>query len=78
MSNILDTVQRSRQFTPETVEEYIALQLAKGLCDEPAVRRYVHYVAHYPTDRLLRLFHKSKQKPDPSQSFHSSLIIPEP
>ncbi len=78
MSDILDAVRQSLQFTPATVEEYIALQLAKGLDDEPAVRRYVNYLAHYKADYLLHLFHQSKQKPNPAQSFHSFLTIPEP
>jgi hypothetical protein len=73
MSGILDQIMSSKRFAPASVEEYIALQLAKGLKDEPAVARYIHYVAHHPLEDLLGLFHKTKQEPDPAHAFHSSL-----
>jgi len=73
MSGILDQMLRSKQFIPATAEEYIALQLAKGLRDEPSVKRYVHYLAQHKTEHLLQVFHKARQEPDPALAFHSSL-----
>ncbi len=78
MSGILDQMLQLQQFTPATVEEYIALQLAKGLRDELAVKRYVHYVARCPTEHLLNLFQKAKQGPNSARVFHLSLVNPEP
>ncbi len=75
MSSLITPVT---QFIPVTVKEYIALQFAKGLSDEVAVRRYVYYLTHYKADYLLHLFHRSKQELDPAHSFHSSLNTSEP
>jgi len=78
MSDILDQMIHSGQFVPATVDEYIALQLAKGLNDEKEVRRHVHYVEHHAPEHLIRLFHKAKETPDPALTFHSSLMPSEP
>jgi hypothetical protein len=78
MSNILDQMVQSEQFVPATVDEYFALQLAKGLGDEKAVRVHVHYVEHQPPEHLIRLFLSAKEKPDPARAFHSSLTPSEP
>ena len=78
MSSIFDQIIQSQQNTPTTVEEYIALQLAKGLNDELAVKRYMHYVGHYTIEHLLHLFCKAKQAQDPAREFHSSLTPSEP
>jgi hypothetical protein len=75
MSGILDQIIPSQQFVPATVEEYIALQLAKGLKDETAIARYIHYLAHHPLEHLMGLFHKTKQGPDAAHTFHSSLTV---
>ena len=73
MSGILDRMLQPQQFIPATAEEYLALQLAKKMNDEFAISRYMHYVAHYPADELVRLCHTAKRQPDPACVFHSSL-----
>jgi len=73
MSGILDRMLQSQQFTPATVEGYIALQLAKRLGDEAAVRKYVHYLSQYKTERVLHHFRKARHESNPAQAFHSSL-----
>jgi len=78
MSGILDRMLQSQQFIPATTEEYLALQLAKRLGDEFAIKRYVHYVAHYAAAHLVRLCHAAKREEDPARAFHSSLAKPEP
>jgi hypothetical protein len=77
MSGILDQIRQSSQFSPTTVEEFLALQLSKRLSDEAAIVRYLHYVAHYSVEHLLDLFQRAKQEPDPARAFHSSLTPPE-
>lgn len=77
MSGILDQIRQTTQFSPTTVEEYLALQLSKHLGDEAAVVRYLQYIAHYTVEHLLVLFQKAKQEPDPARAFHSSLNSPE-
>jgi hypothetical protein len=77
MSGILDQIRQSSQFSPTTVEEYLALQLSRRLSDEAAVVRYLQYIAHYTIDHLLELFQRVKQEPDPARAFHSSLTSPE-
>ena len=62
------------QFTPTTVEEYLALQVAKRLGDESRVSRYIPYTEHYPARHLVQLLHEAKQQPDPISAFHSSLM----
>jgi len=73
MSSIFDQVIEPQQFTPTTVDEYVALQLAKGLGDELAVTRYVHYVSHYTIEHLLDLFYRAKRTPEPAKEFHSAV-----
>lgn len=62
------------QFTPATVEEYLALQLARRLGDESSVSRYIPYTEHYPARHLLHLVYQAKRQSDPVSTFHSSLM----
>jgi hypothetical protein len=73
MSRITNQTLPSQQFTPTTVEEYLALQLAKRLSDEQGVRRYIRYTEHYPAKHLLHLVHQASQESDPANAFHSFL-----
>lgn len=78
MNNILEHMLQPAQFVPATVEQFVAVQLARRLNDEPGLVRYVQYVTHHSTDYLVRLFHRAQQQTDPARAFHSSLAIPEP
>jgi len=78
MSNILDAELPSLQFTPTTVEEYLALQLAKRLGDETAIERFIRYAERHPAGHLAHLFHRVKRKPNPAEAFHSSLTPSDP
>ena len=73
MSGILDHIRQSTQFSPTTVEEYLALQLSKRLSDEVAISRYLHYLSRYTLEHLLRLYYRVKPEQDPARAFHSSL-----
>jgi hypothetical protein len=73
MSDILEQMLRSKQFIPTTVQEYIALQLAKGLRDEVAIQQYVRYLGRYTIGHLIHLFHKVQSDQNPALKFHSSL-----
>lgn len=77
MKGILDQILHEQQFTPSTVEEYIALQVARRLDDAPSVRRHIHYIAHFTTEHLVRLYHSVKHLRDPARAFHRSLTPPD-
>jgi hypothetical protein len=72
--SILDRMLQQQQFTPSTVEEYLALQLARGLDDESALATYLHYVERHSMVHLLNAFHKAKRTSDPARFFRSTLI----
>lgn len=76
MSNLLDQVLQAQEFTPSTIEEYLALQLAKRLDDETKIRSYIQYVGRFSAQHLVRLFHRAKQRSDPARAFHSFLTEP--
>lgn len=73
MNSILDQFVAPVQFVPASVEEYIALQLAKRLHDESAIGRYLYYVSRYPLSLLLDVLHEVQQDPDPARAFHLSV-----
>lgn len=77
MSNSLSQVMTPEQFSPTSVEEYLALQLAKRLRDEAAIERYIRYAEHHPAVHLVHLFHRVKGQSDPADAFHSSLASPD-
>ena len=78
MSGILDQMLGLKQFTPRSAEEYFALQLARRLSDEAAVKLYLHYVEHHSPNHLLHIFHQVKAHPDAAHRFHSSLVARNP
>jgi hypothetical protein len=78
MSGILDRMLQPQRFIPTTADEYLALQLARRLGDELAIKRYMPYVAHHAADHLVRLCHAAKREEDPARAFHSSLTKREP
>ena len=77
MSGILDQMRQSSQFSPTTVEEFLALQLSKRLGDEAAVVRYLHYIGQHTMEHLLGLLQRVSKEPDPARAFHSSLTSPD-
>jgi hypothetical protein len=78
MSGILDQMLQPEPFIPSSVNEYFALQLARRLDDDAAVRLYLHYVEHHPTNHLLNIYSKAKLHTKPAQAFHSALRPTEP
>jgi hypothetical protein len=78
MSGILDQMLQPEQFIPSSVDEYFALQLARRLDDDAAVRLYLHYVEHHPSNHLLNIYSKAKSHPEPAKAFHSALRPTEP
>ena len=75
--SILDQIRHVEQFSPSTVEQYLALQLSKRMGDEASVLRYLHYLERYTVDSLIQLYHQVKDGPDPARTFHSSLTSPD-
>ena len=73
MSGILDQILKEEQFAPTSTQEYFALQLARRLSDDAAVKLYVRYVEHHSPNHLLHIFHRVKSYPDAALRFHSSL-----
>ena len=73
MSGILDQMLQPEQFIPSSVDEYFALQLARRLDDDTAVRLYLHYVEHHPSNHLLNIYSNVKAHPEPAKAFHSAL-----
>jgi len=71
--SILDKMLRPKQFTPVTVDEYIALRLAKRLGDEASVSLYLNYFDHHSKEWLIANLHKAMRQSDPARAFHSSL-----
>lgn len=63
MTDILDTVARARgKFIPSKPGEYVALQLARKLSDEEAVRYYVTLFDRHEPQVLLRVFRQCRQQ----------------
>lgn len=77
MNGILDQIRFPGQFSPTSVEQYIALQLSKRLSDESAVMRYVHYIGRHTVEYVLHLFQEVSKEPDPARAFHSFLNPPD-
>ena len=73
MSGILDQMLRPEQFIPSSTDEYFALQLARRLDDGAAVKIYLHYVEHHPSNHLLNIYSNVKAHPEPAKAFHSAL-----
>ena len=62
MTNILDAVARTRrEFRPETVQEFFALQLARKLNDISSVRSYVEFCGRYSEDDLLTVYRRAQE-----------------
>jgi hypothetical protein len=63
MTDILDTVAKTRgKFIPSKPLEYTALQLARKLSDEEAVRYYLTLFDRHEPQVLLRAFRQCRQK----------------
>ena len=73
MSGILEQMLRSQRFTPCSTNEYFALQLARRLRDDAAIKLYLRYVERHSPDQLLNIFQKVRLEPEPARAFHSSL-----
>jgi hypothetical protein len=59
MTNILNALaKQAGKFVPSNPTQYLALQIAKRLSDENAVKHYLVLFEHHPEDLLLRVYHK--------------------
>jgi hypothetical protein len=59
MTNILNALQhQSAEFTPNNPTQYLALQIARRLSDESALRQYLVLFEHHPEDLLVRVYHR--------------------
>ena len=59
MTNILNTVARQvSKFVPSNPTQYIAMQVARRLSDEAALRHYLVLFEHHPEDLLLQVFRR--------------------
>jgi len=63
MNGILDSMlNKSRLFIPETVEGYIALQLARALNDTGDVWKYIAMFDHLPISAILGALNHSRTR----------------
>jgi hypothetical protein len=59
MPNILNTIaEQSASFIPTSPTQYLALQIARRLSDETALRHYLVLFEHHPEDLLVRVYHR--------------------
>jgi hypothetical protein len=59
MTNILNTVaKQAGKFVPSNPAQYLALQIARQLSDETALRHYLILFEHHPEDLLLQVFRR--------------------
>ena len=59
MSNILNTLaEQAAKFVPSNPTQYLALQIARRLSDEVALRHYLVLFEHHPEDLLLKVYHR--------------------
>lgn len=57
MTNILNTIaKQSASFAPSNPTQYLALQIARRLSDEMALRHYLILFEHHPENLLLRIY----------------------
>jgi hypothetical protein len=56
--NILDHFKSVDEFSPETVEEYVVLQIARHLNDLRNLNWHLRLVRKYPLDEVVAAFHK--------------------
>jgi hypothetical protein len=71
MTNILNAIaKQSASFIPSNPTEYLALQIARRLSDETALRHYMILFEHHPEDLLLRVYrHCAKEQKLTGQDF---------
>ena len=80
MSNILNTIaEQSASFIPTSPTQYLALQIARRLSDETALRHYLILFEHHPEDLLVRVYRycikeKKLTGPDFMRSFRELTI----
>jgi hypothetical protein len=59
MTNILNTLtEQAGNFVPTNPTQYLALQMARRLSDESALRHYLVLFEHHPEDLLLQVFRR--------------------
>jgi hypothetical protein len=59
MTNILKTLaEQTANFVPSNPTQYLALQIAKRLSDEHALRHYLVLFEHHPEDLLLKVYRR--------------------
>ena len=63
MNGILDSIlKKSRVFIPETVEGYIALQLARALSDTGDVWKYLAIFDHLPISAIVGALNQARTR----------------
>ena len=69
MSDILDRVANGgNHFRPQTVSEFLALQLARKLGDTPQIRHYLTIVGQYSEPMICEAFANARGGPNESLS----------
>ena len=59
MTNILNTIaEQTTKFVPSNPTQFLALQIARRLSDEGALRHYLVLFEHHPEDLLVRVYHR--------------------
>ena len=63
MTNILNTLaEQAATFVPSNPTQYLALQIARRLSDESALRHYLILFEHHSEDLLLRVYYKCTEQ----------------
>jgi len=59
MTNILNAIaEQAANFVPTSPTQYLALQIARRLSDETALRHYLVLFEHHPEDLMVRVYHR--------------------
>jgi hypothetical protein len=64
--SILDHFRPLVEFEPESIAQYVALQLARQMRDMPNLPAYLHWTETFSFDELIRAFQRArKTAPNP-------------
>lgn len=58
--SILEHFRPLEEFEPESIAQYVALQLARQMRDMPNLPAYLHWTETFSFDELARALHKAR------------------
>ena len=60
--NIFDHFKPADEFLPETVEEYVVLQIVRHLNDLSNLNWHLRLIRKYPLDEVVSAFHTTQER----------------